>query len=110
MNQADVDTMVHTVFNTEYGDANLDGKINALDFNVLSSNFGKSSQIWSAGDFNGDGIVNTSDFTTMASHFGFVAPSPDVALSGLGINVPEPASFGIIAAGSLLLIRRRTRR
>jgi hypothetical protein len=109
VNQADVDTMVHTVFHTEYGDANLDGKINALDFNALSSNFGKSSQIWSAGDFNGDGLVNTSDFTTMASHFGFVAPSPDGALSGLGIAVPEPASLGIIAAGSLLLTRRRAR-
>jgi len=40
VNQGDVDTMVHTIFGTEYGDANLDQSVNALDFNALASPFG----------------------------------------------------------------------
>ena len=39
------------------GDANLDGKVNALDFNALATNFGKTpgSDVWTQGDFNYDG-------------------------------------------------------
>ena len=43
-----------------YGDANLDGTVNALDFNAVATGFGKSGSVWSSGDFNYDGVVNTS--------------------------------------------------
>src|SRR5262249_25195698 len=41
------------------GDANLDGKVNGLDFNALSSNFGASGKLWVNGDFNYDGQVSS---------------------------------------------------
>ena len=39
VDQGDVDTIVHTIFGTEYGDANLDQSVNALDFNAVGEQF-----------------------------------------------------------------------
>lgn len=59
------------------GDANGDGKINALDFNALASNYGKSSQVYSQADFDYSGTVNSADFNLLASRFGRTfAPAP----------------------------------
>jgi hypothetical protein len=55
------------------GDANRDGRVNLVDFNVLAANFGQSGRTFSQGDFNYDGIVNLSDFNILASRFGSVA-------------------------------------
>jgi ELWxxDGT repeat protein len=51
------------------GDANHDRFVNALDFNSVASNFGKSSKTFPDGDFNFDGKVNTLDFNSVATHF-----------------------------------------
>jgi hypothetical protein len=93
---------------TELGDANLDGTVNALDFNALASHFGDPNAIWSDSDFNYDGTVDTQDFVALAGNFGGTmssAPSPDLSLGAL---VPEPGAFGIVA-GLVLLARRRKR-
>jgi hypothetical protein len=86
------------------GDTNLDGVVNALDFNALASSYGSSGKDWFNGDFNYDGIVNTADFTAIAANFGqamsFAAPP-------LGTVVPEPAS--LIAALAALALRRERR-
>ena len=58
------------------GDATGDKKTNALDFNVLATNFGKSGRGFATGDFNFDGVVNTSDFTLLASKFNQSLPAP----------------------------------
>src|SRR5439155_6591675 len=61
------DVLVRYAFS---GDANLDGKVNALDFNALATNFGGGSgKFWNQGDFNYDGTINTTDFTSMAINF-----------------------------------------
>jgi hypothetical protein len=101
-NRFDADMLVHTIFGTEYGDANLDGRINALDFNALASGYG-STNGWAKGDFNGDGIVNSADFVVMSGNFGFAngLPAP-----GLGSVVPEP----LTAMSLVLLASRRKRR
>jgi hypothetical protein len=57
------------------GDANHDGVVNALDFNVLATNYGHSSATFSQGDFNYDGGVDSRDFGALASRFGAVAVS-----------------------------------
>jgi hypothetical protein len=51
-------------------DANHDGRVNALDFNAVASNFGKSSATFADGDFNYDGVVNTADFIVLGQKFG----------------------------------------
>src|SRR2546430_6698224 len=57
-----------TVAYTYAGDSNLDGKVNALDFNSVATNFSGATQ-WTSGDFNYDGAVNGLDFNALASNF-----------------------------------------
>jgi hypothetical protein len=87
---------------TYVGDANLDGVVNALDFNALATNFGASGKAWFNGDFNYDGTVNTLDFTSLASNFGLALPAPV-----LGSAVPEPTSIVALAIAACLGVRRR---
>jgi len=91
---------------TYNGDANLDGKVNALDFNAVATNFGKTpgSEVWTQGDFNYDGLVNTSDFTAMSQDFGQAIASP-----GPGALVPEPTAILSLIALPWLIARRRGR-
>jgi GH35 family endo-1,4-beta-xylanase len=86
------------------GDANLDGTVNALDFNAVASNFGVDSTSWVGGDFNYDGTVNTADFILLSDNFNLSLSSPP-----LGNVVPEPSSL-LVLATSAALLRRRVRR
>ncbi len=69
------------------GDANFDGRVNALDFNALATGFGSSGEFWDGGDFNSDGVVNTLDFTLLADHFN---QTQSINAGNLGTLVPEP--------------------
>jgi hypothetical protein len=55
------------------GDANQDGRVNILDFSILSdaygSQLGDSRYNWCA-DFNGDGFVDAQDFAILQAHYG----------------------------------------
>jgi hypothetical protein len=86
------------------GDANLDGRVNGVDFNALASGFGGASgKVWVQGDFNYDGAVNTSDFTLMAANFG-----GSIGAAPIGALVPEPAAlFALLCAGGLFISRRK---
>ena len=67
------------------GDSNMDGKVNALDFNALATSFGTATnKTWGQGDFNYDGTVNTNDFMMLATNFGqamTLSPAPRWARS-----------------------------
>jgi hypothetical protein len=67
-----VDSTTVLVKYTWNGDANLDGRVNAIDFNILASNNPASSgKLWSDADFNYDGAVDTTpDYYLMAPNFG----------------------------------------
>ncbi len=68
------------------GDVNLDGVVNALDFNAIATDFGMSGDAnWLQGDLSGDGVVNSQDFMLLATHFGDTLPTP------IGAIVPEPS-------------------
>ncbi|MEM9296529.1 MAG: dockerin type I domain-containing protein, partial [Planctomycetota bacterium] len=110
------------------GDANGDGVVDLLDFDVLAQSFGQGPGFLggpSGGDFNADGAVNLLDFDLLAQNFGASNPAtiPSAlpgalsgalprALSGaLPGAVPEPASAALLVlAGSLLARGRRRRR
>src|SRR5206468_5309405 len=105
-----------SVMYTYFGDANLDGKVDTLDFNSLASNFGGSGKVWSQADFNYDGKVDTLDFNQLASNFGKSNPQADAtaasaaASSSIGSLVPEPSSgVALLALGALSFHRTRRR-
>jgi hypothetical protein len=52
------------------GDANLDGRVDATDFAILSANYGMTTgATWAQGDFDGDGAVNFTDFMILTQHY-----------------------------------------
>jgi hypothetical protein len=87
-----------------YGDANIDGKVDTLDFNSLAANFGGTGKVWSQADFNYDGKIDTLDFNKLAANFG------QQLSEGAGALVPEPSICGLLGLASIGLISRRRRR
>src|SRR5439155_24782689 len=110
-NQADVDTLIRTILHSEYGDANLDGQVDTLDFNQLAANIGRTGAGigWATADFNGDHSTDTVDFNLLAAHFGFEYTGSDVAGS-VGALIPEPDMLTLmfipVVAAHLRMLRR----
>jgi hypothetical protein len=114
--EGDVDELVREVLGTEYGDVNLDGKVDAGDLNILLSNY-DSSGGWAQGDLDGSDTVDASDLDLLLSFYGFVAPAEGVGALGTEDRrfhaTPEPSSLVLLV--TLLVAaagwrRRRCRR
>ena len=107
---ADVDTLVRTIFHTEYGDANLDQSVNIADFAILGAAFNTTAG-WAGGDFTGDGSVGIGDFALLASNFNFTysgsAVVPDGTVVARGNAVPEPSTAAAVALAAFVAGRRR---
>jgi len=101
---ADMDILIHDLVETtvgvgtEYGDFNLDGKIDTVDLTILGTYFGVGTS-WSQGNANCDTTVDTVDLTILGTYFGFVASSP----------IPEPATMALLGCGAVFLIRKHGR-
>jgi len=71
-----VDGTAILIKHTFYGDANLSGNVDTIDFNIVASNFNKTNKIWSDGDFDYQQDVDTIDFNLLASTFGNTGLGP----------------------------------
>jgi hypothetical protein len=102
VNDADVDYLVRAILNTEYGDINLDGRIDRADAAILSRNFGTAANSsWSAGDLNGDGRTSLADAAILQSQIGFMsAVGSPVAAAPAAVTArsPRAASRGVLSA------------
>ncbi|HEY1685606.1 MAG TPA: dockerin type I repeat-containing protein, partial [Tepidisphaeraceae bacterium] len=84
---------------TWYGDANLDGVVDATDLALLNAGEAGGLTGWQNGDFNYDGKINADDLALfMLGNASQTGP--------LG-SVPEPASALVLALAPLLMHRRR---
>ena len=92
---------------TYYGDANIDGTVDTIDFNNLAANFGASNKSWLQGDFNYDGTADTIDFNLLASNFGQTLTADSPAEPADRALVPEPTTLAMLLAIAAQTARRR---
>jgi formylglycine-generating enzyme required for sulfatase activity len=101
VNQADVTYLLKNILHRAYGDANLDGKVDFADFQLLLDRWVKPGN-WAQGDFTGNGVVDFSDFQYVLDNWNPAGVSQSA--------VPEPATLCLLALGALAAIRRRRSR
>jgi len=94
----DMDFLIRRILATEYGDFDLNGRIDNTDLTALGVNMGDLARGWADGDTNGDGVVDTTDLTVLATYYNFLAKDP---------SIPEPASLSLFGAAALLSLRKR---
>jgi hypothetical protein len=105
---------------TYYGDANLDGKVDASDYSLIDNGYLKHLTGWYNGDFNYDGIVNGSDYTLIDNAYNaqgarlaasIASPSAISAaqIAGGAAAVPEPSLSVLLTLGTPALLARRSR-
>jgi hypothetical protein len=93
------------------GDANLDGVLDARDFNALLSGWSNGLTGWRNGDNNYDGVVNASDYSRFLAAYSYYQTSgfPLGIGDGGGTSIPEPGAMALLAPAGLMLNRRRRR-
>jgi hypothetical protein len=85
------------------GDANNDGIVSLSDLAIVLNNFGQNTPLWSNGNFDAAPTIDLTDLADVLNNFGAGGGSPTIV-------VPEPASLGLLAFGTLALAARRRRR
>lgn len=85
--QQSVDDSAILMRETYGGDANIDGAVTILDFNLLAASFGHSGREWFNGDFDYNGTIDILDFNILAANFG----------KNIDNNVQAPAALRIDA-------------
>ena len=70
----------------EFGDANLDGAVDAIDFGIWNSHKFQSCTGWASGDFNGDGQTDGSDFNIWNDNKFFAA---ELARAARPMEIPR---------------------
>ncbi len=88
------------------GDANLDGKVDLTDLNIVLNNLGTTTSLRSAGNFDGQPTIDLTDLNDVLNNLGTTYATNN---AGLAISTPEPSSLGIIAMVTPLLFHRRRR-
>ena len=86
------------------GDVDDDGDVDLIDFALIRDHFQTSVASRALGDLDGDGLVDFPDFRQWKANYPF--PSSGNG-SSLIAAVPEPASWLLVVAGSLLFGRAR---
>jgi hypothetical protein len=81
------------------GDANKDGVVNGLDFELISNNLFTAQSPGNGGDLDLNAIVDFADFRLWKN----IAPAEIAAQ----YSIPEPSSLALLALGAFALVRSR---
>jgi hypothetical protein len=116
---------------TYYGDADLNGVVDLNDFDdwlygFTGGQLADGGNGWANGDFDYDGTVDLNDFDLWLAGFtsglgslstldhaidvSTLSSSQKTQLLDIVSSVPEPASFSLLAAGTIGLLSRRRRK
>ena len=79
------------------GDANLDGLVDLLDYQLIRDHLLQSVEAGTDGDLNGDGRVDTADFRIWKNAY----PGSDADIAQYDLKVPEPSAVSLLL-GALL--------
>ena len=96
---ADVDRLVGTYLDTFYGDANLDGRVDAADLNQVGINWQSSDADWAKGDFTGDRNVNAADLNVLGLNW-------QNGVAAATAAVPEPTGSALLLLGIVTFAMR----
>jgi autotransporter-associated beta strand protein len=118
----DAAAQLFTVAYTWYGDANLDGVVDADDYALLDRGVAQGLAGWVNGDFDYSGGIDVGDYMLIDTSYGKITGQLSPALlaereaqfgpayvAALTAAVPEPASLGVIAAAAVVGGMRRRR-
>lgn len=75
VNGLDLEVIIKGVLQVNFGDANLDGSVDAADVGKVRANLGQADNGWADGDFNGDGAVDAADVGLLRANLGKGAPN-----------------------------------
>ena len=93
---------------TYWGDANLDGVVDANDYDVIDKYFlftpEPDNMGWWTGDFNYDGVIDANDYDRLDRAFLF---QTGPLAGGAAASTPEPATLALLALGAAALAARR---
>jgi fibronectin-binding autotransporter adhesin len=94
---------------TYLGDTNLDGTLDASDFNAVLNGYTNALSGWENGDINYDGVVTASDFSAFLTAYTHVLGGglPFGASTAPAGAIPEPAALALFVPAALLFRRRR---
>ena len=87
------------------GDANLDGKVDLTDLNIVLNHLGTTSSLRSDGNFDGGPTIDLTDLNEVLNNLGTSLPTGGAVQAVAA--APEPASLALLALAPLLLTTRR---
>ncbi|CAN5709751.1 hypothetical protein BH09PLA1_BH09PLA1_20510 [soil metagenome] len=58
----DADVLIRTIFETDYGDSDLNHSINFDDYAHIDNGYNNNLAGWANGDFDGNGVINFDDY------------------------------------------------
>jgi fibronectin-binding autotransporter adhesin len=89
------------------GDANGDGSVDLNDLNLVLSDLGTSTNLWTGGNFDGAPTIDLTDLNDVLNSLGTSLASGSAV--GEVTSAPEPASLSVLALGAGILMGRRRR-
>ena len=93
------------------GDANIDGKVDLNDLNIVLNNLGNANANWTSGNFDGAATIDLNDLNDVLNNLGLTFGSPTFSQEALATqSAPEPATLTLLVSAVGLPLLRRSRR